>query len=230
MPGRPRTVHGMASALERVYVVGQQSVVNVYASSDVGAYLSARCGHCDSEQFVVVARVLESSQPTAVWSTQWLRCVKCRRGSVLEGDVVYPTSRPLRVPRGLPPIDLAVWEEARACLGVGANAAAVMLCRKLLFHIAVAHGLEPKKKNDRAPSFYEAVEHLEAEGLITKKMRPWVDRIKDVGNDANHELTPITAAQALDVANFTEQLLVLAYELDALMAAPELESGHDVDS
>ena len=47
-------------------------------------------------------------------------------------------------------------------------------------------------------------------------MREWVDEIKSIGNDANHELTPILADQANDVATFTEQLLVLAYEMRAL--------------
>jgi hypothetical protein len=102
------------------------------------------------------------------------------------------------------------------------EAAAVMLCRKLLFHVAVAHGLPPKNDKDRAPTYAEAVDHLEEQGLVTRKMRPWIERIKDVGNDANHELSPIEPGVALDVATFTEQLLVLAYELDALMADPRL--------
>jgi hypothetical protein len=95
-----------------------------------------------------------------------------------------------------------------------------MLCRKLLFHIAVGNGLLPKNDKDRAPSFYAAVEHLQDQQIITVKMRPWVDRIKDIGNDANHELTPISAEQANDVATFTLQLLVLAYEMDAIMSDP----------
>jgi hypothetical protein len=139
-------------------------------------------------------------------------------GAVRNGPFISPASKPLRTPAGLPPTDLAIWTEVRTCLGSGANAATVMLCRKLLFHIAVAHDLPEKNDKGRAPNFYEAVEHLQQQGLITPKMRPWVNRIKDVGNDANHELTPISAEMALDVATFTEQLLVLAYEFDALMA------------
>jgi hypothetical protein len=52
--------------------------------------------------------------------------------------------------------------------------------------------------------------------------RQWIERIKDLGNDANHELNPIEPDVAIDVATFTEQPLVLAYELDALMADPKL--------
>jgi hypothetical protein len=155
---------------------------------------------------------------------EWLRCPVCGFGAVMNNAELAPAAKPLRDPAGLPPIDATIWAEARTCLGVGANAAVVMLCRKLLFHIAVAHGLEPKNDKDRAPSFYAAVEHLETTGIITTMMRPWVDRIKDIGNDANHELSPIGTDQATDVATFTQQLLILAYEMKALMAGTSVEA------
>lgn len=72
----------------------------------------------------------------------------------------------------------------------------------------------------RAPSFFDAVEFLQNEGLITSRMRPWVDRIKDVGNEANHQIEPVNKDVAFDVATFTEQLLRLTYEMDALMRTP----------
>jgi hypothetical protein len=132
-----------------------------------------------------------------------------------------PAVAPLMAARGLPPAEEAAWSEARGCLGVGANTAAVMMCRKILFHVAVTHGLPAKNAKDRAPSFVEAVDHLESEGLITKRMRPWVERIKDVGNEANHEIEPVSSELATDVANFTLQLLRLTYEMDALMEATD---------
>jgi hypothetical protein len=67
---------------------------------------------------------------------------------------------------------------------------------------------------------------MESEGLITKRMRPWVDRIKDVGNEANHEIVPVGRQVAIDVATFTEQMFKLAYEMDALMEANE-PSGNE---
>jgi hypothetical protein len=103
-------------------------------------------------------------------------------------------------------------------LSVGANTAAVMMCRKLLFHIAVAHGLAEKDDNGRAPSFAKALSRLEDEDVITKRMRPWVDKIKDVGNEANHELPRISSDDAMAVAKFTRQLIALAYELPAMVA------------
>lgn len=205
------------SALGGVHVLFNNQSVNAY---DVpSAWATAPCPHCGGNQALRVAFCNNVNV-----GPYWYRCVTCLKGFVKNGNLISPGSQPLRTPAGLPPIDLQIWTEVRTCLGSGAHAATVMLCRKLLFHIAVAHGLPAKNEKDRAPNFYEAVEHLQGEGLITKKMRPWVDRIKDVGNDANHELTPISAELAVDVATFTEQLLVLAYELDALMAQ---QAGHE---
>lgn len=198
-------------------------------ASDSTTWVSVPCPHCGNPQQVMVAAAVDDNHLAADGLTKWLRCPACREGSVeIEGSI-FPADVPLREPLGLPEIDARIWNEARTCLGVGANAAAVMLCRKLLFHIAVAHGLPEKNSRNRAPGFADAVKHLEAEGIVTKRMMPWVDRIKDVGNDANHELTPITPEQALDVATFTEQLLRLAYEMDALMDNPEAATDEPTD-
>jgi hypothetical protein len=150
---------------------------------------------------------------------RWLRCVNCGSALAENNGTLSPSAKPLRVPIGVTGVELDVWEEVRECLAVGAFTAAVMMCRKLLFHVAVSQGLAAKNEKDFAPTYTQAVEFLEDEGLVTKKMRTWVDRIKDVGNDANHEITPITQGAAMDVAEFTEQLLRLTYEMDALIEA-----------
>lgn len=151
-------------------------------------------------------------------TTRWLRCVSCSSGHVDNSGVISPSTKPLSVPAGIPPVELAAWKEVRECLGIGAYTSAVMMCRKLLFHIAVSHALPEKNEQGRAPTYSEAVQHLEKTELITKKMLPWVERIKEYGNDANHEIIPMTIIEAKDAAIFTEQLLKLAYEMDELMA------------
>jgi len=148
----------------------------------------------------------------------------------MSGSIVSPTSPPLTTPEGLAPTELAVWSEIRACLGIGAYTSAVMMCRKMLFHLAVSNGLHPKDGSGRAPNFTQATKHLEAEGIITTRMRPWVDRIKDIGNEANHELEAINEKDALDVARFTEQLLRLSFEMDALVAAATAPVVDDADA
>lgn len=159
----------------------------------------------------------------------WMRCVNCHTAVVRQGGVSSPATLPLSVPLGVTGVELDAWQEVRACLSVGAFTSAVMMARKLLLHVAVSHGMEAKGENGHAPTFKAAVDHLLEAGIITSKMRPWIDRIKDVGNEANHEITPVTQQVGMDVAKFMEQLLRLAYEMDALIAggSSETDQGHD---
>lgn len=204
---------------------GRQSGAS-YPATEGRAWATQTCPHCGASQMLVVCVAIEDQNATMPALREsgpaWYLCTTCRRPSVLDEGLVQPGSRPLRTPRGLPAIDASIWEEARSCLGVYAYSATVMLCRKLLLHIAVEKGLPAKDKRNRAPSYMDAVKHLESAGVITRDMREWVDEIKDIGNDANHELTPIFEAQARDVATFTEQLLILAYEMRALRTRSEV--------
>ncbi len=170
------------------------------------SWVSSSCPFCGGNQALVVA----TAGPTA-----WLRCVTCLEGHIARGGEVRPAPKPLRDPANLPPADAALWAEVRTTLGAGAYMATVMLCRKLLLHIAVAHELPPEDDRGRAPAFAACVKHLVAEGVITKPMLRWVDQIKDVGNAASHQIEPISEQDATRVATFTLQLLVLAYEVQA---------------
>lgn len=196
---------------------GIRTVGNNYRRDSGEAWTTATCADCGGDQMAVIA-----TADSGEW--MWLRCVRCLNGSVSNLGVVSPGAQPFSVPAGLPEAERRTWAEVRGCLSVGAWSAAVTMCRKLLLHLAVANGLAAKGARDRAPGFVECVNHLESEGVITKKMRPWVDRIKDVGNDANHELEPIDERQAMDVAGFAFQLLKLSYEMDTLVNPP---SGAD---
>lgn len=199
----------MASVFKNVYTLYQTHMT--YTPSEESAYVSGLCPFCGAHQFAVVARTSSSD-------TIWGRCVSCEKGVVQNGTVLAPPSLRLREPSGLPDVEKRVWNEVRQCISVGAYAASVMLCRKLLFHIAVTNGLPPKNGKGWAPSFKECTDHLLTDGLITARMRPWVDRIKDVGNEANHEIVPISEEQATDVAMFSQKLLELAFEMDDAMA------------
>ena len=179
---------------------------------------------------MVVAHTTPVGTPKAS-STRWLRCVRCMTPHVEHDGKVSPGDRPLSTPKGVHGLELKAWEEVRDCLSVGAFTASVMLCRKILFHVAVADGLPAKDNRNRAPNFAQVVAHLESSGLVTLKMVPWVNRIKNVGNEASHEINPIDRDKALDVARFTEQLLRLAYEMDHIMSASlgEVEQDEQPD-
>ncbi|WP_207843373.1 DUF4145 domain-containing protein [Williamsia soli] len=168
---------------------------------------------------IIIARI-----GGTVDSIAWLRCVSCRQGVVINRGTQSPGTLPFDDPASTPEKDLAAWQEVRNCLSVGANTAAVMMCRKLLFHIAVSHGLEETNAKGRAPSFAEALDHLQDEGIITKHMLTWVNRIKSVGNEANHELNGVDSDQANDIAKFTRQLMYLAFELPAMVPATDSQA------
>ena len=185
-----------------------------YSTGSQASWFDVKCAHCGGPQMYKVAATTSSTVPTAMW----LRCPLCLKGMVLNDGQVSPGVMPHHEPMGMPPDESAIWNEARACLSVGANSAAVLLCRKLLLHIAVSEGLPAKNEKDRAPTFAACVDHLIDEGVVSARMRKWVEKVKDIGNDATHELTPITAQQAAEISTFTLQLLVLAYEMDARLA------------
>ncbi len=114
------------------------------------------------------------------------------------------------------PADLSsLYEEARRCMSVYAYTSAVMIARKMLLHIAAERGA-PKDALER---FVLALKYLEQCGEIPKSHRRWVDRIKDVGNDANHEIRLITRQEAEDVMQFTEMLLKVVYVLPAVASS-----------
>jgi hypothetical protein len=184
-----------------------------FSASDTESWVEAPCWQCKGQQLAVLVHQDEDNL--------WMRCVACGAPMVSYNGRFLPGPQPMTMPQGLPPEEMRLWEEVRSCLGVGAYTASVMLCRKLLLHVAVSDGLPPKDKQNRAPNYAQAVKHLESTGVITTRMRPWIDRIRDVGNEANHEIPSIVEATALDVASFTHQLLRLAYEMDALMHVAE---------
>lgn len=207
------TICGMGTPVDDVFTIDAYSRFN---RGENHAYATGDCPNCGAHQFIVIAYTKDQNQA-------WLRCIACRMAFAVNEGIISPPEKPLRVPAGLPADGGTVWGEVRDCLGVGAYTSAVMMCRKLLMHVAVAHGLPPKDGSNRAPNFAQCVNHLQAEGIITRKMRPWVDRIKDVGNEANHEIAPVTRESAIDVATFTQKLLELAYEMDDTMTRAAAE-------
>jgi ssDNA-binding Zn-finger/Zn-ribbon topoisomerase 1 len=187
-------------------------------ASDDNAWFVIRggCPSCQGTQGAAVAYTNDGSD-----FVMWGRCVNCKNGFVVNRNGMSPSQLPLRPIRGLEPDTEAAWGEIRSCLSVGATTAAVHMCRKVLLHVAVEKGLPAKNDKDRAPTFAACIDHLSDEGYVTPPMKSWVEKIKDVGNDGAHELPQISAEAARMVAEFTLQLLVLTYEMAALMAQAE---------
>ncbi|SFA61484.1 protein of unknown function [Rhodococcoides kroppenstedtii] len=189
----------------------------MHKDNDPNAFGMFECFFCAASTQMFAVRMVDQDwgSPGVVW----LRCMSCRRGFVLNDLYgLAPSTTPLDVPQGLDADTESTWNEVRSCLSARAFTASVMMCRKLLMHMAVEEGLPAKNEKDFAPTFVQCIDHLQAEGVITKRNRKWVDRIKDIGNEANHDLASIDKDQATTVATFTRQLLHEVYELPFLEA------------
>ena len=103
----------------------------------------------------------------------------------------------------------SLYNEARGSFSENAFTSAVLACRKLLMHIAVAKGAKP------GLSFIEYVEYLSTQNYIPPDAKDWVDHIRKKGNEANHEIVIMSEEDAKDLIGFSEMLLKLIYEFPA---------------
>lgn len=104
---------------------------------------------------------------------------------------------------------LKLYNEARKCTSQNAFTSAVLSCRKLLMHIAVANGAEENLK------FEQYVQFLSDKGYIPPNGKDWVDHIRKKGNEANHEIVIMKKEDAEDLITFIEMLLRFIYEFPA---------------
>lgn len=99
-----------------------------------------------------------------------------------------------------------LYKEARDSMSTSSYTAAVLCCRKLLMHIAVAQGAEEGK------NFFEYVKYLSDNHFVPPGAKGWVDHIRKKGNEANHEIKIMTDTDAKDLISFLEMLLKMIYE------------------
>lgn len=104
-----------------------------------------------------------------------------------------------------------VYSEARKCMSVGAYTASAMMMRKLLMNFAVEKGA---KEGD---SFSNYVKYLCDESYIHRANRKMAEKIRGLGNEANHKVTPINEDDAKNIFDFVTLVLIYNYS----MADPE---------
>lgn len=139
-------------------------------------------------------------------------CHKCFRPSFMGSEGQTPGSL-FGAPVGdLPETVGKLYEEARRSYGANSATAAVLCCRKLLMHVAVEKGAKPNG------TFISYVEYLADQNYVPPGAKIWVDHIRTKGNEANHEITIMGAADAEDLLRFAEMLLKLVYEYPAAIA------------
>jgi len=100
----------------------------------------------------------------------------------------------------------ALYDEARRCTAQNCFTAAVLVCRKILMHIAVEESAE------EGLNFLQYVNYLSDNGYLPPNGKHWVDHIRKKGNEANHEIVLMSATDARLLLTFVEMLLRFVYE------------------
>jgi Domain of unknown function (DUF4145) len=179
--------------------------ITKHDGSTVDSWHGYLCSHCGRE---VSGAVVARSE-----HTKWLECTGCGLGSVLElPDRLFPGVRFGPVIEGLPAEVADAYDEARNCMSVNAHTAAELVCRKLLMYVAVEKGAAEGDK------FAAYLDHLEKQGYITLTMKPWVDLVRQHGNEATHHLAAPDRNRAESTTMFTAEMLRIVYEMPHVAA------------
>lgn len=142
-------------------------------------------------------------------------CGGCGRPTFFPpGGFALPRPLPGHSVASLPKDVEGLHNEARRATMAQAYTGAVMCCRKILMNVAVGCGAESPK------NFAVCVKFLLDKGHLPATAAGWVDYIRDLGNDANHEIALMNESQAIHVLALTEQLLRNVYELPAMVPKP----------
>lgn len=116
-----------------------------------------------------------------------------------------------------------LYTEARDSYGVNAYTSTVMCCRKILMHVAVSEGAGKNK------SFKYYVEYLSDNNVVPNKTKDWIDEIRGMGNDANHEIKVNTKEEAKEIISFTEMLLKLVFEYPNRIKSKSSDKDKEAD-
>ena len=124
---------------------------------------SFTCGHC-AKLVASVAGYFTEDNRRHVYV-----CPNCSRPTYFAEDgTQLPGVAPGLEVEHLPDDVKKLYREARNCVAIGSYTSAVLSCRKLLMHIAVA------QQADVGKSFVEYVEYLAAKGYVPPNGQGWV--------------------------------------------------------
>ncbi len=133
-------------------------------------------------------------------------CTNCKGPNFFGPQGQYPSPALGKSVEHVPDDLNALYEEARRSTGQSCYIGAVLLCRKILMHIAVEVGAQ------EGLSFIEYVKYLSDQGYVPPNGKKWVDHIRKKGNEANHEISIMKQSDAQELLVFIEMLLKFIYE------------------
>jgi hypothetical protein len=182
-----------------------------WSASTLTSY-SYKCGYCGEQ--ISSEKGFNASNPSKIKVNGRIYiCHKCHRPTFIDVNFnQYPGPKIGTSVKHITDKNVEdLFNESRSCFSVGAYTSTVMCCRKLLMNIAVSEGAKEGKY------YAEYIDYLDSKNFIPPKGKKWVDAIRELGNEANHEIKSKTKDEAERIINFTETLLRFNYELPFIM-------------
>ena len=175
------------------------------------APLQFTCGHCDS--LVGSSRGWVGEDPIIRQTAIIYICPYCGAPTNFVANLGQIPGVPIgyAVEEIPDPLVEELYEEARRATSANCYTSAILCCRKLLMHIAVSLGAPEGK------SFAEYVTYLKNNHYTPPKSETWVDHIRKMGNEANHEINIGKKEDAEELLTFIEMLLRFIFEFHAKM-------------
>ena len=99
------------------------------------------------------------------------------------------------------------YKEMMMNLNTNSYTSCAMMCRRILMLIAIDLGATKNKK------FEYYVKYLENRGYVTPQMKRWVDNIRKIGNDANHNYESVLERHAMFSPMFIVALITKIYAM-----------------
>lgn len=171
------------------------------------------CGYCGHEVSSNRGMALQKKQNGIGYSIKPYGvyiCTHCHMPTFIYKDIQVPGNRYGEPVNNVPEEVSSVYEEARSSFAAGAYTGVVLLCRKLLMHIATDLGA------DSGLRFIQYVDYLNEHHYAGARSDEWVDQIRQFGNQANHEIRINTKEEAKRNIKFCEMILKLNYEYPSI--------------
>ena len=171
------------------------------------------CGYCEHQVSSTRGMPLLIAEPDSIpYESDYgvYICPHCHMPTFIYKDIKIPGNRFGASIENVPSEVNSVYEEARSSFAAGAYTGVVLLCRKLLMHIATDLGA------DEGLRFIQYVNYLNEEHYAGARSDQWIDQIRRFGNQANHEIRINTKEEAQMIIKFCEMILKLNYEYPSI--------------
>lgn len=174
----------------------------LHRNYDCGSCGRATCG-------CVVADLPRNDGSVLYWC--YCSCPRQEPAVLLENKGVmiaqYPEIREFHPAISWPGPLAKLYDEAAKAYSAGAYTAAAMVCRKVLMAVACHEG------DGEGKSFTAYVDYITSTVLVFPKAKPAIDAIRDIGNDANHEIDFVVKDDAKRAMQIVVYLLNAVYSM-----------------